>query len=390
MVSAVASVVLLIPSVPHVDDMCGVEEAAGADSARRCFIELHELLQLQLRSDKAVPARGAIGGALQAVVLGGLVDFSTSLRQRQAGLVCKVDAPITKVCKYRERIELMLRQREMTAAWAGKTVGQWDHLSAIAVGRSGRAFTWPLREHSRNESGQAWSTSIQAALEGFLLFLDASGPMEIHVPGAVSRPAALLFVDAARVGDDCRLGGVAWGPGWCHWCSTLIPQGSSALIPWHAGNYINEAEALAAMVWIETLAEKLRGVDVMLFVDNAAAEGILLSGYSRSKHLTILAALFWQAVRRSRAAAWVGRVPSALNVADGPSRDDLAGVQELGAVELRACLPQPGPWQFMLSGRLANRPLGRALVEENKAAAPPQRRVRRQRQHQGQLAPRHE
>ena len=55
---------------------------------------------------------------------------------------------------------------------------------------------------------------LQAALVGFCMFMCASGPMPVHVPGTVARRAALIFVDAAGKGNSYRLGGVAWGAGW--------------------------------------------------------------------------------------------------------------------------------------------------------------------------------
>ena len=76
-----------------------------------------------------------------------------------------------------------------------------------------------------------------------------------------------------------------------------------------------------------TFGDLVEGADIMLFIDSQAAEGVLISGYSSSPQLTALAAAFWQQVRKRAAAAWVGRVPSLLNPADGFSREDesLAG-----------------------------------------------------------------
>ena len=48
MVSAIAAVLLLIPNVPHVDDMVAVEEADAVDSARQAFLDLHAALNFRL------------------------------------------------------------------------------------------------------------------------------------------------------------------------------------------------------------------------------------------------------------------------------------------------------------------------------------------------------
>ena len=49
MISAVASVLLLVPNVPHVDDMVGLEEEEAVDSARDSFIQLHQALNFRLK-----------------------------------------------------------------------------------------------------------------------------------------------------------------------------------------------------------------------------------------------------------------------------------------------------------------------------------------------------
>ena len=225
-------------------------------------------------------------------------------------------------------------------------MGQWDHCSAMALGKSGRAFTWPLRELSRG--GQVTWRVLQAALVGFCMFMCASGPMPVHVPGTVARRAALIFVDAAGKGNSYRLGGVAWGAGWfCFFFQAIGPEDSN-LLPWLSGHCINEAEALAAVVALLTWSHRLENVDIFLFIDNVAAEGVLVKAYSSSPHLTVLAGLFWQTVRRAKCSTWVGRVPSELNIADGPSREHHTVLEQLHASQDAAVLPPAFTANFFL------------------------------------------
>ena len=191
----------------------------------------------------------------------------------------------------------------------------------------------------------------------------------MHLPDNSVRGSALAFVDAARTPHGYMLGGIAWGLGWCRWFSVELAEGSTPLIPWGAGNAINEAESLAATVIMEALESFVSNTDVLLFIDNAAAEGTLLKSYSSSKHLTVLAALFWSAVRKAKAAAWVGRVPSRLNVADGFGRGDFAVAHRLGATRLRVALPLVDKWAFLL---------------EDPSVPKSHKKMRRQRVHQGQ------
>ena len=55
---------------------------------------------------------------------------------------------------------------------------------------------------------------------------------------------------------------------------------------------INEAEAQAANIWVNTFGPLVAGSDVLLFIDNTAAEGTLLRGYSASQHLLLSQAAF--------------------------------------------------------------------------------------------------
>lgn len=335
-----------IPNVPHVGDLVGVDTQDAIASAREAFVELHELLNFRLKGAKARPRRDEAATASAFQALGALLSFDTTELQRKRGLVCTVDLPQQKVRKYVDVVTSALEQSHMSAAVAGKCVGQWDHCSAIALGKSGRAFTWPLRELSRG--GQVTWRMIQAALVGFCIFMCASGPMPVHVPGTMARRAALIFVDAAGKGHRYRLGGVAWGAGWFCFFSQAIGPEDSNLLPWLSGHCINEAEALAAVVALLTWSNRLENVDVFLFKHNVAAEGVLVKAYSSSPHLTVLAGLFWQTVRRVKCSAWVGRVPSELNIADGPSRELHTVLEQLHASRDAAVLPPAFTANFFL------------------------------------------
>lgn len=152
-------------------------------------------------------------------------------------------------------------------------MGQWDNASAVAVCRFGRAFTWPLREGSRTSSASHRTSIIEPACIGFRIFLDAAGPIDLNMPGRIGRPSAVAYVDASRTPYGYTLGGIAWGQDWCRWYSLEVAEGSTPLIPWSAGNTINEAESLAASVIIEALASLVGQTDVLLFIDNEVGPG---------------------------------------------------------------------------------------------------------------------
>ena len=158
MVAAICSVLLLAPTTPHVDDMCGVEEEGGADSARRAVLALHSALNLELKVSKAVPPRELQRGASRLVVLGGDVDFSSTCADRKAGLVAQVDVPAEKAEKYRRQITSTLTAGRLTPAGrlerlsaAGTLLLQWHWaaLAGLSLGPSGRGLGRVLVSRSR-------------------------------------------------------------------------------------------------------------------------------------------------------------------------------------------------------------------------------------------------
>ena len=140
--------------------------------------------------------------------------------------MCRIDLPDCKATKYQGMILDTLQQQSLSPTIAGKLVSQWEHASAICLGRSGRAFAWPFHElissaKHRGRPVPPWSV-LRAALAGFLTFLQGRGRMEVHVSYNLVRRAALLFVYAMLSNEGCQIRGVAWGPGWCF---ALAPMG---------------------------------------------------------------------------------------------------------------------------------------------------------------------
>ena len=98
---------------------------------------------------------------------------------------------------------------------------------------------------------------------------------------------------------------------------------SPDVLPWlvAAGEQrINECESLAALLAIASFGPVLVDTNVLHFIDPWAAEGMLAEGYSTSRTLAALAGAYWHTAAKHRAAIWIGRVPSKLSLADGPTQ----------------------------------------------------------------------
>ena len=101
---------------------------------------------------------------------------------------------------------------------------------------------------------------------------------------------------------------------------------------------------MAQRTWRRRWAERR----VLLFVDNDSARHALIRGGSLSFASACLVGLFWEEETRMRAFAWVERVPSSSNPADGPSRLNFELMRRMGAVRTEPLLIQA----HRLTGRL--------------------------------------
>ena len=250
----------------------------------------------------------------------------------------------------------------MSAGEAWKLAGTVDYVASAVLGKKARAFTRPVRDWERQRSSKRYrlTEELRAALKVLRVFVADRSWQPIWCHGVAWR-YALVFSDArGRAGD----GGVdsIWGAeqlaavvltpagGWY----THISAAARQVQVWLAGaspdHRINECEALAALLAVGTFGVLLKDADVLHFIDSTAAEGTLLKGLSVSRTLSAIASAFWVQAGLHRAAVWIGRVPSKLNVADGPTRHDLSEVTALGWARIPPWLPDPQPWSMLLAG----------------------------------------
>ena len=175
---------------------------------------------------------------------------------------------------------------------------------------------------------------------------------------AVARRFAILFTDArgraaqaGAWGTECLGAAVLTsGGGMFAVLEVSDPKAADWLRRLSSEQRINECEALAALLGICAFGHILGGCDILHFIDSAAAEGSLVKGLSKSRTLSAIPGVYWTQVSLRHAAVWIGRVPSKLNIADGPSRGDLSEVSAHGWARAVAWLPDPEAWAALLGG----------------------------------------
>ena len=89
-------------------------------------------------------------------------------------------------------------------------------------------------------------------------------------------------------------------------------------------------EMIAAVLALETFADRLRGADILLLIDSEAVEGSLIKGYSSREDLCELISVFWDLAFQLRVRAFIDRISTDANPADWPSRDKMFIGESIG------------------------------------------------------------
>ena len=101
-------------------------------------------------------------------------------------------------------------------------------------------------------------------------------------------------------------------------------------------NQIGPYETIAILFGMDTFDAFLDNAEIILYVDNTEAQGIVTNGFAHSSDSAVLAGLVWTRVAEHGASLWVERVASKDNVADWPSRPNptnLSYLSDLGFKE---------------------------------------------------------
>ena len=97
------------------------------------------------------------------------------------------------------------------------------------------------------------------------------------------------------------------------------------------GGRIHQLEILPVIMACIAFEESLRSQCVYFHVDNSAAQSALINAGSINHSSRSLVYLFLDIEQRLQFIPWISRVNSASNIADGPSRNSLDEVRDLGA-----------------------------------------------------------
>ena len=118
-----------------------------------------------------------------------------------------------------------------------------------------------------------------------------------------------------------------------------------------ADDQIGMQELLAVPLGLETFSSVVAGTLLTVYIDNDGVLGGILRGSSVAADLNQAIGFLWLDIAKAGIGVHCERVESHANIADGPSREFLSLVEELGAVFVEPKLPTwcHRLWEFPVS-----------------------------------------
>ena len=147
--------------------------------------------------------------------------------------------------------------------------------------------------------------------------------------GAASRPTAHLWTDAA--GESRWLAAVVRANGAWFWTRSRVPPEVWAQFTPGGDAQIGMQELLAVALGYYTFSDMLAGLHVFSFIDNTAVLFNLLHGGASAEDINMSVGKMWLDFAHYKIAFYGVRVESKANVADGPTRDEISILEQLGA-----------------------------------------------------------
>ena len=132
------------------------------------------------------------------------------------------------------------------------------------------------------------------------------------------RVAVHVFTDAA--GETRRICVITFADGARYATDMEVPQDVLWMLRTRNDEQILALEMVAVLVALSSFGDILLEKPVVFHIDNQGVVGMLRAGAARAPDHNLMSFSFWSNVASMRIGVWIEWVPSALNIADGPTR----------------------------------------------------------------------
>ena len=234
----------------------------------------------------------------------------------------------SKAQRWRAQLLQAMEDGCLDAGAAAKLAGKLGFAVTVTADKVGRAFlkAFHAQAHSPLPGGLI-SDRLRRSCAWFAEYL-AINHSSNTCPND-ERPHVRLWTDAAGVSR--MLAAVVCVDGCWHYTCDKVPEKVWRLLLSRRDNQIGLQELLALPLALGTFAPLLENKLVTAFIDNDGVLGSVLHGSADAADANFIIGRFWLDVATLRLGFWALRVESKANLADGPTRDCLAYLQDLRA-----------------------------------------------------------
>ena len=228
---------------------------------------------------------------------------------------------------------------------AARIFGKFDFINTTLFGKVGRTGMLALKKRQYEDaSGIDWrlDDKLAVCLLWMANIVTAAPPRELRIDNDPC-DNILLYTDGSS--DPSRspmhvVGAVLIDPRTKVIRYTFTPVPDAVVQSWlPAKQQIHLVELFAGPVAMDTWASQLSGRNIFHFVDNSAALGCIVKGYSGTEDLVRISCDYWLRAAARRMCIYADRVESDSNLSDDPSRLNKNKVMEkIGAIFDEPCL----------------------------------------------------
>ena len=323
----IVSNILKLPSLRWVGDYFGVEPEATALHAKLCFARV---VRAQLGPDAIEEKKLESGNPLT------ILGIDVNIRADEIILW----PTELKIAQWKPELRLCVESGKMTSGAASKLAGKLSFATQNCFKQFGRALIKPFyaQQYKPTPSGRC-SKALVKAMIWWLDVFENNLKQSISLKHRANEVS--MFCDAS--GSPPILSAVLFTKTRVQYCVLHCPDWILQKLESRNDSQIMAYEIMAIMMGLESFKHECQSSIVKAWTDNTAGESALRNKCSKAADHNMLVHLTWLKAAQLNAGLWFERVPSKVNIADGPTRPckeiGLTMMKMLGAEEMPAQLP---------------------------------------------------
>ena len=243
----------------------------------------------------------------------------------------------SKAAIWIEEFEQAIRDNRLTPATASRFCGRIAFLNSTVCNRLGRALIRPLIWRQVQRFGPVCLTNrLRHSLTWFIAALKANVGLKVPLYVPVWKDRVILYSDAEGNGG---VAAVAVFNDHGVFMRGKIPNSVRSMLVRRRTNIVAFELLIAVAALVSFCPEMLVGKHIDHYIDSQPALSCLLKGASSKPDLSNVAGRLWFECCHLMSAYRASYVQSKHNLADGPSRNDVALMYTLGFSEIPFCFP---------------------------------------------------